>query len=249
MPTPYPIDIVIVSYDRIELTTKMITYLWDRTKNPFRIIVVDNGSGARIAQRLWMMHRQGLIHHLLLLGENYGIHMGHNYGLDLVRSEPYYISTDNDLLCPELKPGWLEQLTRLMDEYGHLGAIACRPQILVGRGNYGFDEVEDVLEMGHIGAHLRIMRTAEVRESGGWRRQFDRNRNDEERWICRKLHNMGYKVGYAKNIYCYHMWVDDNWGYPKDITMEDHGHREIYPSPSHYARIPVDPETFVPEGR
>lgn len=240
-----PIDIAMVSWERFEMTYKTVNYIWERTETPFRIIVVDNGSSRPVVDGLMRLKHQGKIHHLLLLGENYGIHMGHNYALDLVRSVPYYISTDNDLLCAKLEPDWLSRLVALMDKYKHLGAIACRPQILVGRGDHGFAEAEDVLEMGHVGAHLRIMRTAAVKECGGWRYDWNRRRNDEERYIAGALRTLDLKVAYAKNIRCCHLWKDDNWGYPPEITMEMHGHRKIWPPPSHYAdNIKVDPETF-----
>src|SRR5690348_15354303 len=128
------IDIVITTFDRKEFTRRMIDYIRERTKTPYRIIVVDNNSDDGTQEMLFNMKHNGIVSHLVLLEENYGIHMAKNYGLDLVRSTPYYIDTDNDLLPPKLDPDWIARLIELMDKNPEYGAISCQPQVLVGSG-------------------------------------------------------------------------------------------------------------------
>jgi glycosyltransferase involved in cell wall biosynthesis len=229
------IDIVLVTYNRIDFTRKAISYLVGRTKTPYRLIVVDNNSVDGTQKMLLEFKEQGFVHHLILLEENYGIHMAKNYGLNLVRSEPYYIDTDNDLLCADLRPDWITQLKELMDKLPDYGAIACRPQVLVGRGGNEFDEITAVKEFNHVGAHLRIMRTKVVREVGGWEKTWSANRNHEDSFIATALQNKGYKVGYAKNVRCWHMF-GVNWGY-QQIPVNVHGHREMWPPSEHWDSI------------
>lgn len=240
------IDIVITSFNRIEFTKKTIDYIKDRTKSPYRIIVVDNCSTDGTQDYLVSLKRDKVIGHLILLEENYGIHMAKNYGLSLVRSEPYYIDTDNDLLCPKLEPDWIEQLKGLMDRNPEYGAIACTPQALIGSGKGGFEEGPEVIKMGHVGAHLRMMRTKAVRDVGGWERKWDAKRNSEDGWIATQLGKLNLDVGYARDIHCWHQFGDDNnWGY-KDMPIKQHGHREMWPPTNHYESIKsmFDPITW-----
>ncbi len=239
-----PIDLVMVCYNRKNFTSKAIEYLHDRTKTPYRLIVVDNNSTDGSQEMLYNLKQNGLISHLILLEENYGIHMAKNYGLSLVRSTPYYIDTDNDLLCAKLEPDWIQQLIALMDKYPNFGAISCRPQVLVGRGGHEFDGPEEVVKFNHVGAHLRIMRTEAVRRVGGWEKTWTANRNHEDSYIAQRLDTIGLKVGYAKNVRTFHMF-GKNWNYG-DIPMETHGHRDMWPPPEHWDTLldKLNPDTF-----
>ena len=222
-----------VTFNRKEFTQKCLKYLSDRTKTPLRIIVVDNNSDDGSQEMLFKMKQNGLIHHLILLEENYGIHMAKNYGLSLVRSEPYYIDTDNDLLCSSTEPDWVSRLVSLMERYPKFGAIACRPQVLVGTGGGQFKE-EEVVKFGHVGGHLRIMNTKLVRKVGGWAKVWDAKRNSEDKWIAERIREAGLEVGYASDVRCWHMF-GENWGY-KDMPVKDHGHNEMWPPPEHWDR-------------
>lgn len=238
------IDIVCTTFNRFSHTSQFIKHLSERTKTPYRLIVVDNNSTDETQAYLLAMKEQGIIHHLILLGENYGIHMAKNYGLELVRSEPYYIDTDNDLLCADLEPDWVQKLIDIMDKNPQYGAIACRPQVLVGSGENAFDNPGEVVKFDHVGAHLRIMRTQAVRDAGGWEKIWDAKRNHEDVHIARALEKLGLETGYAKNVRCWHMFAT-NWGYG-DMPVEEHGHREMWPPPEHYDTIinSFDPKTW-----
>ncbi len=240
------IDIVMVTYNRLEFTKKAITYLKERTKTPYRLIVVDNNSNDGTQEALFALKQNGYIQHLILLQENYGIHMAKNYGLALVRSTPYYIDTDNDILCASYPDGkdWVGRLVELMDKYPKFGAITCRPQVLVGRGGREFEVPEEIVKFNHTGAHLRIMRTEVVRQVGGWEKNWTANRNHEDSFIAARLFDVQYDVGYAKDVRCFHMF-GENWGY-KEIPIDVHGHRAMWPPPEHWDRLieNLDPNTW-----
>jgi len=122
-----PIDIFLTCYLRQAYTEKTISYLYERTKYPFRLFVIDQGgndevlalAGDRVFQRIKMM-------------PNAGIHAAWNVALALAESD-YFITTDNDIYVPDLRnivspnkpetlttltdqPCWLERLVKLMEE-------------------------------------------------------------------------------------------------------------------------------------
>jgi len=242
------IDIVVVSCNRLPCTRRAIRTIHERTFTPFRLIVVDNGSFDGSVEWLLQAHRNGLIHRLVLLKENYGVHWAKNIGLHLVRSAPYYVDTDNDIICPKLTPDWLEQLVELMDKHPDFGAIALRPHVFVG-GIPGWSEEHEVVEVPWVGAVMRIMRTQLVREFG-WKKVKQPGRDNEEKWVASKMHARGYRVGYARDLYAIHLFGTDSrdpWGYPVGFQ---HGHKEVWPPVNHFSwdRMNVDWETCKPIG-
>ena len=71
-----------------------------------------------------------------------------------------------------------------------------------------------------------MMKTNAVREVGGWDRD-EPGRGAEERYICGKLRDAGYKTAFATHIRCLHLFGTkdtDNWGYPKNWKPEQTGH-------------------------
>jgi len=246
------IDIAMLTCDRARITELAITELHRRTTMPHRLIVLDNGSTDGTPDLLFdLVYNQpepDRIDWIEFAPENNGVHWGHNTLLEMVKTD-LYISTDNDLVpsVPVNGKDWLQRLVDLMDEHPDYAAIACRPHTLPGQHGNLFDDSPPVRDMGHVGAHLRLMRTEAVRAVGGWRKHQNPGRNDEEKWICGQLRKAGWKVGYARDVRCIHLWGEpelgeDSWGYKEG---SDHGHRAIWPPPHvfNWDRQGVDWET------
>lgn len=233
------VDLVVVSCNRLDFTRQCIDHLFSRTDTAIRIIAVDNGSRDGSVDYLAGCDAVDV---LIALDENRGIHHAKNAGLAMVTSTPYYVDTDNDVLAASMQPDWLAWLIALMDCHPDYGSIACRPQVLVGEGPDEFDNCEEIREMRHIGAWLRIMRTEAVKAVGGWRLDAPPGRNNEDQWIAGKLREAGYKTGCARDVRCWHLF-GVNWGYPDWV---DHGHKPMFPPPEHWDTLAVDPNTWEP---
>lgn len=230
-------------YNRFNLTAQSMRYLFDRTKYPYRLFIIDNGSDQRWEEMFDFSFE------FIRLRKNYGIHTAWNIAKEMAESE-YFITTDNDIYVPDLEPDWLSQLVGLLGRQPKYAAIALQPHTYLG-ASAPTNAVDGVCDVAHCGAVMRIMRTDVVRKVGGWEHRLDANRNHEEKTICNKLRDAGYKVGYAEKMKCYHDFGDDdNWGYG-DIHPHKHGHRipgggrfatdpekkgEIWPPPSHFTR-------------
>jgi O-antigen biosynthesis protein len=224
MTTNKKIDISMVTWNRPEFTKRSIDAINKNTNYPYRIMVVDNGSKKKTRELLWQMYTDRKIHLLVLLEKNYGLEYAKNIGLDSVESK-YHISTDNDILPQK---GWLGKLVKLMDENPEYAAISCRTQVMIGTGNiYDGKENQDIVEFPHPGGSLRIMRTKLVKKVGGWRND-EPSRGSEEKYICGKLRELGYKTGFAVKVKCYHMFGKGNWGYDKKLKPEQHGHNPVW---------------------
>lgn len=228
-----PIDIVVTSYERSNFTQQCLEAIKKYTITPHRVIVVDNGSSLHTRQILYGLKEAGGIDSLVLLDKNYGLEPAKNFGLSIVTSD-YYVDTDNDILCslPSEGRDWLSRLLELKDKYPEYAAIACTPQVFIGADkNEMFKDSPEILERKFVGGSLRLMKTNAVQAVMGWRNKGDMVTltRGEEHYICGKLLKRGYKVGYARDIECFHLFGEDNWGYEQGT---EHYHRPQWPIPT-----------------
>lgn len=247
--TGHMIDICMLSCNRARITETAIRELKRRTTTPHRLTVVDNGSDRAVLDALDALALEGLIERLIFLPDNRGIHAGFNELLEWADSD-LYVCTDNDLVpqAPTAEGDWLGQLIALMERHPDYAAMSCLPHFLVGDSLAAWlDGAGEIIERPWCGAALRLMRRAAVRETGGWRRDAGPGRNNEERWICTRLRERGWRVGYSRDIRAIHLWGrpdlgEDDWGYPQGV---EHGHRAVWPPVSNYNwdRLGIDWET------
>lgn len=264
-----PVDIFITCFLRQAYTEKTINYLYERTKYPFRLFVIDNGGNDEV---LTEAVKQNKVFLWVKNSSNIGIHAAWNMALSMAESE-YFITSDNDIYVPDLRNtneewnidlntieykeevnnfDWLSRMVKLMDQRPDYGAISLHPHIFIGAAGIDPQDPEDVKERNMCGAVMRIMRTEVARKAGGWLHVIRTSRNHEERTICSQLQAAGYKVGIASRIRAYHPFGKDtggNWGYPPEVTPEMQGHNpglkdyvQAFDNPDGY-----DPKTWLPK--
>ena len=234
-------DILITTYFRKDFTKQTLDHIIERTKEPFQFIVVDNGStdGTREMLGEYQAKYPTLFKRVILLPKNEGLEKAKMIGMDYVTTD-YFVNTDNDILCPLLEPDWLAELKFLMEFHTEFAAIAMRPQILVGVGPI-FAGAKEVVANNVCGGSLRIMKTSLVKEVGGWRTEGFDNRNEE--WhICNKLRAKGWKVGYARDLFCYHLFgAGENWGYPANVEHYHNPSSKQFAVDTEYNPITMEP--------
>lgn len=227
------VDLHLVSWNRPDMTELVIKTIHKNTKpENFRLVVLDNGSSGDTPQRLQDLQDAGLIDEYIPIKTNLGLEAARNLLLKNATESKYFICIDNDCLAPNPDEDgfdWIERLVELMEYYEEYAAIACRTQVMIGTGNI-FEEADehddDLVDFPHPGGSLRIMDTQAVLKVGGWDRE-EPGRGAEERYVCGKLREAGYKTAFAVKIPTLHLFGKtdtDNWGYPKDWIPEDTGH-------------------------
>lgn len=216
---PEPIDIVMTTWKREIITLLSLDCLTQNTDFPFRLIILDNGSDP-YAQLIY----ESIADVYVKFDENKGLEYAKNYGMQYVSSR-YFISTDNDILVPKRVDGadWLSNLFFLMVQNKEYGAIALRPQVLVGTGDIFGENPPEIKEFSHVPGYMRIMETDLVKELGAWNDKRPL-RGHEEYWISERMRDAGRKVGWSSYIRCYHLFGQGNWGYSGSMTPEDTGH-------------------------
>jgi len=226
------VDIFITCYQRQKITEQTINYLYERTKFPFRLFVINNGGNDL------ELYKDSIFLEIKP-NHNIGIHSSWNLALAMAESE-YFITSDNDIYVPDLRhtdndpfysdpigitdyPCWLERMVKFMDERPDYGAISLCPHVFIGAAGIDPNDPEDVKERNMCGAVMRIMRKKAVWEAGGWENVIRTGRNHEERTICGRLQEKGWKTGIATRIRAFHPFPE-NWGYNIEFTPEQQGH-------------------------
>jgi GT2 family glycosyltransferase len=225
-----PIDIFVTCFLRQSFTEQTIKYLHERTKYPFRLFVIDNGGNQEVLDEAV---KQKLVFLVIRPSSNIGIHASWNLALAMAESD-YFITSDNDILVPNLNPDWLEQMVGIMREreVDHLAALALQPHVFIGTNPTAYPSDGTVIDMPIVGAVMRMMNRQAVENAKGWEHVIRTSRNHEEHTICDRLRNLQYKMGYTAKMKAFHLFgsnEQDPWGYPKSMKPADHGHREISP--------------------
>ncbi len=230
------IDLHLVSWNRPAMTELTVrTIHRNTTPCTFRISVLDNGSDQETVEMLHRLQEEKLVHAVVYNGENRGLESGRQTLLDEYTDSTYFVDCDNDCLPPppDMNGGcWLERMVRLMDDNGDYAAISQRTQVMIGTGNIFEDESKELTDFPHPGGSLRIMNTAAVRLTNGWDRETPL-RGAEERYICGKLREAGYKTAFATRIRCLHLFgvrsrTKERWGYSENMRPEESGHSDIW---------------------
>jgi len=203
----------------------------------FRLVVLDNGSEQSTRDMLKDMHENGLIDELIQLDENMGLEFARDYMLYKATQSEQFVCLDNDCIPQPMVNGqdWLQKLHELNQKYEDFAAISLRTQVMVGTGNI-FEEADevgdDIVEFPHPGGSFRIMPTKLIQDIGGWDSRRE-GRGAEERYICGKLRDVGFRCAFATDIHCLHLFgtrgsnETDRWGYDPSFKPEDTGHSDI----------------------
>lgn len=240
MPLTKPLNLHLVTWNRPKITELVVRTIKRNTKSDnYRLIVLDNGSDLETKELLARLQDNGMVDEIHSMNKNAGLEAARHYLLlgATYPEDDYFICVDSDCLPMPIKDGkdWVERLVELMGKYEDYAAISCRTQVMIGTGNI-FEEADkngdELVDFPHPGGSLRIMNVRAVRQVGGWDRD-SHGRGAEERYICGKLREAGYKTAFATNIRTLHLFGTrgdkgtDRWGYDKNLKPEDTGHSDI----------------------
>lgn len=233
------INLHLVVWNRPKMTELVIRTIHRNTKpENYRLAILDNGSDLETKEMLARLQDNGMVDEIHSMAVNAGLESARQYLLlsNTYPEDDYFICIDNDCLPPPIKDDkdWVERLVELMQKYEEYAAISCRTQVMIGTGEI-FEEADkngdELLDFPHPGGSLRIMNVKAVREVGGWDRDVP-GRGMEERYICGKLRDAGYKTAFAVKIRTLHLFgnrehTKERWGYDESLKPEDTGHSDI----------------------
>lgn len=192
----------------LEPTLKSIR---ERTRFPYRLIVVNNGTAYSEQYKNEVIKADVLIE----TGANIGFGAGMNEGFKHVTSK-YFVTTCDDIFPPDIEPCWLERLAVIFDLHPEYGGINSRCQRMT---NYHFDdESQQVYEHRRtLASSFRIQRKADIEKLGG----VPIGSPYESKAFTRAMYSIGLKCGCATHIHCDHVGhALENKGYPKGFVFQ-----------------------------
>lgn len=124
------VSIVMLTFNRLELTQQAIASLRASTHQPYELIVVDNGSTDGTPAYLDQLERAGV--RVIKNPDNRGVACGWNQGLRVATGDCVMVLNNDVLVAGD----WLERMTRVAYHVPGAGLVGCRsnyaggPQVL-----------------------------------------------------------------------------------------------------------------------
>jgi Glycosyl transferase family 2 len=216
-----PIDIIMLTHDRLEHLVATVDALEARTPEPYRLTIVDNASGPEV--RNWLGDNQRRFHQVILRPTNEHVR-AFTHGIAATVSDPFVV-TDPDVVVPELEPSWFARMLDLVERYPDFGLIGV-----------GLDQVNRPAVLGpHVIDPATVVNGELVEAGTGTVFQFIRRdamvtsyRSDGQ--ACTTVLRAGYRVGWASEVRALHLGWDDFRLYPGHLLSKpgDYGiYREI----------------------
>lgn len=198
-----PIDIILITCNRLQITRETIDQLHKRLQTPFRLIVVDDMSIDGTAEYLEDQHKMGRIDVLAQL-DNSNICQAYNKGYEFVESE-YFITMQDDITVPKLETCVVQQLIDLMEKYPEQGGIGCRIQRIP---NMDWQNGDLSPARKALSAYFRIQRKQDF---VGDEYPFGNRQWDDMAFVQIMRGEKGKECSWANNL-----WADHSRGYCED---------------------------------
>jgi len=203
--------IMMVTYNRIELTKKMLSSLWHSTDYPFNLVIVDNGSTDGTVEFLKETFNELLIHdkwpfgncasmpHIHLNEKNMGIAIGRNLALKLANEKfntEWLCTVDNDVEMPQ---GWLKEAISIMQVNAAFGAIGVNmedsPYPIIDLNGKAFQEKPQ----GNLGTACMVFNKKLHKLLGYFNTEYGPY-GEEDADFGMRVRVLGYKMGYIKEM-------------------------------------------------
>lgn len=216
-----PVDIILLSYNRVDYLAEMVAALAERTRWPHRLTVVDNASGP--ATRQWLRENSARFHQIVWNAHNEHL-AGLQRGIAATAGELFVVSDADLVVSPPTQDGcWLTRLIALAERHPDFGLIGVRLDSVSAARNAQLERaplVDGELLETPTGVWLNLIRRSALRipyMSDGI--------------TCHALRRAGYRVGIAAAVYATHLGDDDPRRHPDYLARKQasSGWRTTYP--------------------
>ncbi len=203
------IDIVVTTCDRLQYLRKTLKYIVERTTTPYRITVIDDASTDGTVEYLRGEPVQGSVDTIILQPRRihkfrrWPVRVGPGdylkHMLYMTTSDPIVV-TDDDMLCPKLKPDWLAQGLQALEDHPELVVLALNnPACNIRHSRHIISRGSQVTTCKFLGGTVLFIRR---RALEGYVPETSRL-GPIKTW----LRTVKEPIGYLTNVYCQHIGV------------------------------------------
>jgi GT2 family glycosyltransferase len=196
--------LMIVTFNRLQLTKTTIKDLYKTAGREFNLVIVDNGSTDGTVEYLKSLKDITLI----LNNKNKGIAIGRNIALleaDKLKTD-YFCTADNDVKMPD---GWLEECIKILEANKGYGAIGVsfepKPYPLVTKNGYTFQDKS----AGNLGTAISVFRKQLHQMIGFFNTEYSEFYGLEDSDFFMRARVAGFKLGYIEKMGI-HLGEDNN---------------------------------------
>lgn len=204
-------DVIVLCWNRVELTKKFVNSFLDNTTIPSRLIIIDNASDDGTKEYLQTLKDVGYFKiEVIFNGENRGFVEGMNQGIRMSNA-PYVCLANNDLIFTN---GWLSEMTSIFERYQSVGVLNPNSNNLgtklprgVSLDSFALDlrsKYKGVfIEMPFCIGFCMAIRREVIEKVGGLSEEFYPMFFEDTDYSM-KAQKAGYLIGMAKSSYVWH---------------------------------------------
>jgi GT2 family glycosyltransferase len=191
--------IMMVTYNRLDLTKQTLNDLLISAQYPFRLILIDNGSSDQTIEWLESFCKENvgqgdfLSYQIIDNKANKGIAVGRNQGLEAAKTT-WLCTLDNDVLLPK---NWLRECIDILQHNRSFGMIGVNFEgtkyPLIKRGDLEFEHKP----RGNLGTACTVFNKSLHRLLGYFNTEYGIYGLEDSDWGMR-VRVAGLKLGYLK---------------------------------------------------
>jgi hypothetical protein len=233
VPSVDPIDIILLSYNRVDYLSEMVDSLERNTAWPYRLTVVDNVSGPDT--RNWLRANRARFHQVIFNESNEHL-AGYQHGIARTDSELFVVSDADILPHPPTADGcWLTRLIALADRHPDFGLISAR-----------LDSITEARDI-HAGRKRLVDDELIETSTGVWlnliRRDALRIPYMSDGITSYAIRRSGFRVGVAAEVLATHLGDQDPLRHPDYLARKQSasGLGTVYPEYPELVQAPRPP--------
>ncbi len=214
-----PIDIILLTYNKLENTIRCLQALYENTQFPFQVTVIDDSIDETPAYLTRFAKERGNLRYIRPEVELKSANQAINIGLKMTTSDPVVFVTNSTWV----EPNWLSPALRIMEADPKVGLIGFKllfPEISTiieagehvfpngDRVNIGMHEAghrySHIAEVNAIGWAVVVIRRAAIPPSGLDEGYYIGFRGNDDTDNCLEMVKNGWRVIYCGLGAAYH---------------------------------------------
>lgn len=190
-------SIMMVTYNRLELTKQTVKNIFDTVSGDFNFIIVDNGSKDGTVEYLNELSNKHNNIYIHLFSENKGIGKGRNKALKIAvdLGTEWFVTLDNDVLLPN---GWLDECIHILENVKTYGAIGVNFEG-VEYNNVNINGISfQSKPRGNLGTACMVFGKS-LQKMLGFFDDYNNLYGEEDADFGHRIRVLGLKLGYINN--------------------------------------------------
>ena len=211
------VSIIALTYNQLDYTKVFIQSLYQFTKVPFELIIVDNNSNQDTIDLLKELEKSDYSIKVIFNNKNLGFPKGINQAIKAA-SGNYILIANNDIVVTK---GWIERMLKIAESDPKIGLVGPISNLVSGRQldensqyrtmeemhNYAAEVKQknkgEILEFPRVAFLCTLIKKEVIEKIGGLDERFSPG-NFEDDDYCLRAQKAGFKTVIVKDVFIHH---------------------------------------------